>query len=279
MYFLNPGISLWELPNRMYCHLPILILGCTSPLTLWIPSVIVDVQPNTVYIILNSFWSHRMATKIWISRLAYEDLMELGQNFLFLDKSMILWEIWSMLTLWRWRNVEPDDHCVPVCLRPLTGEEWRGWCRPSPAGWSIQAGSSLQLPPHNTLTPGQGCGGNQGLRKFPGLGLSCNCCVTARANWGKWYWSRSIWILTFWDMNMTIRICNSCSRYPQCSSKCGAKICDGSCKGGPGPNSLLVYLRIYATLAFITILVCPISWGSTVASSDQVAIWLNRGNQ
>ena len=42
---------------------------------------------------------------------------------------------------------------------------------------------------------------------------------------------------------MTIRICNSCSRYPQCSSKCGAKICDGSCKGGPGPNSLLVYLR------------------------------------
>ena len=102
MYFLNPGISLWELPNRMYCHLPILILGCTSPLTLWIPSVIVDVQPNTVNMILNSFWSHRMATKIWISRLAYEDLIELGQNFLFLNKS--IWFSAKLNQCWHYRD-------------------------------------------------------------------------------------------------------------------------------------------------------------------------------
>ena len=98
---------------------------------------------------------------------------------------MILCKIESMLTLSRWRNVEPDDHCVPVCLRPLTGEEWRGWCRPSPAGWSIQAGSSLQLPPHNTLTRGQGCGGNQGLRKFPGFGSQLQLLCYSTREWGK----------------------------------------------------------------------------------------------
>ena len=53
-----------------------------------------------VYIILNSFWSHRMATKIWISR--YEDLIELGQNFLFLNKS--IWFSAKLNQCWHYRD-------------------------------------------------------------------------------------------------------------------------------------------------------------------------------
>lgn len=185
MYFLNPGISLWELPNRMYCHLPILILGCTSPLTLWIPSVIVDVQPNTVYIILNSFWSHRMATKIWISRLAYEDLIELGQNFLFLNKS--IWFSAKLNQCWHYRDGGMLN--LTTTASPFASALWLVRSGEAGAVRARLVGRSKLDPPYNshpiTHSPGSGVWGESGTPKIPGFGSQLQLLCYSTRELGK----------------------------------------------------------------------------------------------